>query len=203
MNIKKYEIDEINKYKNYTFQMYNKIDVLYGDYQKIGKSYFYKKLKSDKEYTLHELIQFCKRNDLEFIYNDVNFTSADELYDEICYYLEENPVYSDIKIKYLEKVLHYCIEDIQAYTLKRDIVAVNYCIIVEMFEDLIDTTLIIKNRINIMLDDIYNIVNISKTILKEMENQCRTNFNINSIYEECSVSYGGGHPVPLTPLRHT
>ena len=203
MNIKKYEIDEINKYKNYTFGIYNKIDVLYGDYQKIGKSYFYKKLKSDKEYTLHELIQFCKKNDLEFIYNDVNFTSADELYYEIYYYLEENPVYSDVKIKYLEKVLQYCIEDIQAYTLKRDIVAVNDCIIVEMFEDLIDTTLIIKNRINIILDDIYNIVNISKTILKEMENQCRTNFNINSIYEECSVSYGGGHPVPLIPLRHT
>ena len=189
MSNKKYEIDEINKYKNYTFGMYNKIDVMYTDYQNIGKSYFFKKLKADKDYTIHELIQFCKRNDLEFIYNDVNFTSADELYYEIYYYLEDNPIYSDAKIKYLEKVLNYSIEDIQAYNLKRDVIAVNDCIIVDMFDDLIDTTIIIKNRINIMLDDIYNIVNISKTILKEMENQCRTNFNINSIYEECSVSY--------------
>jgi hypothetical protein len=183
MSNKKYEIDEINKYKNYTFKMYNKIDVLYEDYQKMGKSYFFKRLKYDKEYTIHDLIKFCKKNDLEFIYNDLNFTSADELYDEICYYLEENPIYSDAKIKYLEKVLLYCLEDIQAYTLKKDIIAINDCIIVQMFEDLIDTTLIIKNRINIMLDDIYNIVNISKTILKDMENQCRTNFNIDSMYE--------------------
>jgi len=190
MSNKKYEIDEINKYKNYTFGMYNKIDVIYEDYQKIGKSYFYKRLKADKQYTIQELIQFCEKNDLQFLYDvNFNFNNADDLYDEIYFYLEENPIYSDVKIKYLEKVLHYCTEDIQAYNLKRDIIAVNDSIIVDMFDDLIDTTVIIKNRINIMLDDIYNVVNISKTILKEMENQCRTNFNINSIYEECSVSY--------------